>query len=372
MNRKQFLLLLGLAVLIGAAGLIVYQRNHGAWENTNTAIGGKLLPGLSINDVAQLDIQSGTNTLQLTRRDNVWCVPARGNYPANFSQISDLLLKIADLKIVQTETVGPSQLGRLDLLPPTSPANAGTLVEFQDQSGKTLASLLLGKKHLHQAAAGASPDGMDSSWPDGRYVMSGTGANASGNNVADQVAVISDPLDSIQTQPESWLNKDFLSMDKPATIAVQFPAATNSWKLTRTAETNDWQLADARPEEKLDTTKISNVTTPFSSASFNDVAPLTPDSTLTASNAVLTVNTFDGLSYTAHIGVAKDDNYPVSFAISALHSAPAPAADKVAKAAQYAHWVYYFPSYSIDEILKPRSQLLIAVTNAAPAAVGSK
>lgn len=209
---------------------------------------------------------------------------------------------------------------------------------------------------------------MDGGWPDGRYVMSGTGAN----NSASQVAVISDPLDSIQTQPESWLNKDFLTMDKPATIAVEFPAATNSWKLTRTAETNDWQLADARPDEKLDTTKISNVTTPFSSAAFNDVAPLTSDSTLTASNAVLTVNTFDGLSYTAHIGVVKDDNYPVSFAISALPTAPAAAADKVAKAAQYTHWVYYFPSYSIDEILKPRGQLLIAVTNAVPAAATSK
>jgi len=366
MNRKQFLLLLGLAVLIGAAGLIVYQRNHGAWESADTTIGGKLLPGLSVNDVAQLDIQSGTNTLQLIRRDydNLWCVPARGNYPANFSQISDLLLKIADLKIVQSETVGPSQLGRFDLLPPTSPANAGTLVEFQDQSGKTLASLLLGKKHQHQAAAGASPDGMDGSWPDGRYVMSGTG----GNNVA----VISDPLDSIQTQPESWLNKDFLTIDKPSAISVQFPAATNSWKLTRTAETNDWQLADARPDEKLDATKISNVTTPFSSASFNDVAPLTPDGSLTASNAVLTVNTFDGLSYVAHIGASKNDNYPVSFVISALPTAPAAAADKVSKAAQYTHWVYYFPSYSIDEILKPRGQLLLAVTNSVPAAVGSK
>jgi hypothetical protein len=209
---------------------------------------------------------------------------------------------------------------------------------------------------------------MDGGWPDGRYVISGD----SGDKSSSEVAVISDPLDSIQTQPESWLYKDFLSIDKPASISVQFPASTNDWQLTRTAETNDWQLADPRPEEKLDLTKISNVTTPFSSASFNDVAPLTPDSTLTVSNAVLTVNTFDGLSYTAHIGAVKDDNYPVSFAISALPSAPATAAEKVAKASQYSHWVYYFPSYTIDEILKPRGQLLLAVTNAAPAAVTTK
>jgi hypothetical protein len=70
------------------------------------------------------------------------------------------------------------------------------------------------------------------------------------------------------------LNKDFLSIEKPRAIAVQFPEATNSWKLTRASETNDWQLADAKPGEKPDASKISSVTSPFSSASFNDVAPL--------------------------------------------------------------------------------------------------
>src|SRR5271156_3692075 len=107
MNGKQFILLLGLAALIGSAGLIVYQRNHSAWESASAAIGGKLLPGLTINDVEQIRIQSGTNTLLLARRDDLWRVQERGGYPANFSQISDLLLKCADLKIIQNQTVGP-------------------------------------------------------------------------------------------------------------------------------------------------------------------------------------------------------------------------------------------------------------------------
>ena len=68
---------------------------------------------------------------------------------------------------------------------------------------------------------------------------------------------------------------------------MQFPEATNSWKLTRASATNDWQLADAKPDEKLDSSKISGVTSPFSSASFNDVAPLKPGGA--ATNTVLTV-----------------------------------------------------------------------------------
>ena len=91
-------------------------------------------------------------TLNLARRDNLWRVRERGDYPANFSQISGLLLKLADLKIVQTEEVGPSQLGRFELLPPGAQTNSGTLVEFKDQSGKTLNTLLLGKTHMAKAA----------------------------------------------------------------------------------------------------------------------------------------------------------------------------------------------------------------------------
>ena len=191
----------------------------------------------------------------------------RGDYPANFSQISELLMKLADLKVAQSEDVGPSQLGRFELLPPGAGTNTGTRVEFKDQNGKTLGSLLLGKKHMKQAG------GKFAARRHGRRRLAGWPL-CDGRHRAKTVAVISDPLDSVQPKPETWLNKDFLSIEKPRTIAVQFPEATNSWKLTRASETNDWQLADAKPDEKLDSSKISSVTSPFSSPSFNDVSPL--------------------------------------------------------------------------------------------------
>jgi hypothetical protein len=380
MNRKQFIILLVLVAVIGGAGLIIHQRSNQSWQGADATIGQKLLPNLAVNDIAQITIQSGTNTLNLAKRDALWRVAERGNYPANFSQISDLLLKLADLKIVQTEEVGPSQLGRFELLPPGAETNSATLVEFKDDSGKTLNTPLLGKNHMSQPAANSQPDGMgDEGWPDGRYVMVGTGSKT--------VDVISDPLDSVQPQPAKWLNKEFLSIVNPRMIEVQFPEATNSWKLTRASETNDWQLADAKPDEKLDSTKISSVTSPFSSASFNDVAPLDAKTTAATSNIVMTVDTFDGFDYVAKIGPKQDDNYPVSFSITANLAAERVAAKdekpdekakldqafkeqhdhlaaKLAKEQQYEKWVYYLPSYSVDELLKTRGQLLVE-TNAA-------
>jgi hypothetical protein len=375
MNRKQFLILLALLAVIGAAGWMVHQRNNQSWQNADAAIGQKLLSNLAVNDIAQISIQSGTNALHLAKRDNLWRVAERGNYPANFSQISDLLLKLANLKIVQSEEAGPSQLGRFDLLPPGAENNSGTLVEFKDQSGKTLDTLLLGKKHMSRPAANSQSGGMgDEGWPDGRYVMAGSGAKT--------VAVISDALENVQPQPAQWLNKEFLSIEKPRTISAQFSEATNSWKLTRDSETNDWQLADARPDEKLDSTKISSVTSPFSSVNFNDVAPLDAKTGSATNGTVLTVETFDGFNYVARIGAKKDDDYPVSFSVAAtlptervmakdekpedktkldqaFKDRQKEFASKLAREKQFENWIYFLPGFSVDEILKTRGQLLL-------------
>jgi len=300
-------------------------------------------------------------------------VRERGDYPANFSQISELLLKLADLKVAQREDLGPSQLGRFELLPPGTGTHAGTRLEFKDQSGKTLDSMLLGKKHLKQPAANSRQGGMgDEGWPDGRYVMTGTGAKT--------VAVISDPLDQVQSQPQSWLDPEFFSLEKPRRIAVQLAEATNSWQLTRASETNDWQLADAKPGEKLDETKISSVTSPFSSTRFSDVSPL--DSGKTTNGPVLTVETFDGFTYVVQIGPKQGDNYPVSFSLTAnlpaerVAGADEKAADKIrldqefkarrtqltekrTRESAFTHWIYSLPAYTVDPVIKTRGDLLV-------------
>ena len=371
MNRKQFVILLVLVAIVGVAGLLVYQRNNNSWHSGGAAIGQKLLPNFSVNDVAQITIKSGTGTLTLARQNNIWCVAERNNYPANFSQISQTLMKVGDLKVAQSQDVGPSQLGRFELLPPGAGEGTATSVEFKDQSGKSLGLLLLGKKHMKKPAGNSPMGGMgDDGWPDGRYVMVGTATGTA--------ALISDPLDDIQSKPDQWLDKNFLSVEKPRAIAVDFPVATNSWKLTRASETNDWELADARAGEKLDSTKISSVTSPLGSPSFNDVATLS--SAGSTGNTVLTIETFDGFTYVSKIGAKENDNYPVSFSISAN----LPAADKADKDAQarqktlagklareqaFTNWVYQMPSYSLDEVLKTRQQLMVeASTNTAAAA----
>ena len=371
MNRKQFIILLVTVVVIGAAGWLVRRQSNDSWHSGGSAIGQNLLPNLAVNDIAQITIKTGTNELTLAKRDNLWRVRERADYPANFADISSLLVKLAELKIVQTEDIGPSQLGRFELLPPGVAANTGTLLELKDQAGKTLNSLLLGKKHLAKPPKNPQFAGMGGEgWPDGRYIMVGTSKSA---------AVISDPLDSAQPKPEQWLNKDFVNIEKPRSIAVQFPETTNSWKITRASDTNDWQLAEAKAGEKLDSSKLPSVTSPFSAPSFNDIA--TAGAVSTVGNNVLTVETFEGFIYVAKIGPKENENYPVTFSITdkiAAQRVPSKNEkaedkakldkefkdlqnklnEKLAREEAFTNWIYLLPAYTVDSFLKPRGQLL--------------
>src|SRR5437667_3378762 len=229
MNRKQFILLLVLLVVLGVAGLLIYRHSQNSWQTVNQNMGQKLLGDLPVNDIAHIAIKQGTNELNLVKKDDFWRVRERNNYPANYSEISGFLLKVRDLKVVQSEKVGPSQLARLALTT-GSGTNAATVVEFKDQSDKTLKSLLLGKKHMRKSDRPSPMGDMgEEGYPDGRYVKAGSDS--------DSVAVISDSLANIEPKPDQWLNKDFFKIEKPRSVAVEFPAATNSWKLTRDTET---------------------------------------------------------------------------------------------------------------------------------------
>ncbi len=375
MNRNQFSLLLFLVVVLGIAGLLVYNRQNDVGKSGDPTIGKKLLPNLPINSIAQISLRQSTNQLDLAKKEGTWCVRERKDYPANYSQISDFLIKAADLKIVQNEQVGPSQLGRLELnLGPGT--NSALEVTFKDQNDKQLQSLLLGKKHMQQSKT-PSPygDTGENGWPDGRYVKVGS--------KSDSVAVISDPLSNIEPKPDQWLNKDFFKVEKVRSVAVAFPEPTNSWKLSRETESGEWKLADAKPTEQLDSSKTSSVSNPLSSPTFTDIDTSSkPEALGLDKPTVLTLDTFDNFTYTLKVGSKTNDNYPLLVSVAAqLPKERSPAKDekpadkdkldkefkeqqkklgeKLVQEQAFQNWTYLVSSWTLDPLLKNRTQLLV-------------
>jgi len=376
MNRKQLLTLLVLVAVVGGAGLLLHQKNQTAWHSADKAIGQKLLGNnFPINDVALISVTQGTNQLDLAKKDNLWRVRERNEYPASFSQISEFLIKAADLKIVQNEKVGPSQLARFALAPGQG-TNAPMVVDFKDQAGKPIRTLLLGKKHFHKSNQPSSFGGEmgDEGWPDGRYVRAG--------NDATDVALISDALSNIEPKPDQWLHKDFPKIEKIQSIAATFQNPTNSWKLTRETETGEWKLADSKPGEQLDASKTSGVASPLASLSFTDVAAgAKPEALGLDKPTVIAIKTFDNFSYTLKIGQKTNDNYPLTLAVAAhIPNERAPGKDekpqdktkldkefkdnqkkledKLTQDKACEPWIYLVSTWTVEPLLKERSQLM--------------
>jgi hypothetical protein len=371
MNRKQLGTLFAFVIIVGGAGLILRQSQNSSWSG-GTATGKKLLGEFPLNEVARIGIRQGTNELNLVKTNDLWEVSERDGYPADFSQISGFLIKAQGLKIVQSEPVGPSQLPRLELSEQGS--NPPVVVEFDDARGKLIHALLLGKKHMKQSSQPSQLGEGDGDYPDGRYVKVGM--------ESPDVAVVKEPLENIEPKPDQWLDKDFFKVEKAKTVAVDFPAATNSWKLARETESGDWKLAGARPGEELDSNKISSVSSPLSSPAFDDVLLAAKPEFGLDKPTTVTIRTFDGFDYTVKVGVKTNDEYPITVTVAAeIPTERAPGkdekpedkarldkefkdrqqkfADKLKQEQGFGKWTYLVSSWIVEPLLKERSQLLV-------------
>ena len=306
MKGKQLTLVLVLLVVLGGLALFLRQRKSATWSDTATTSSGKVLD-FPLNDVSQITIKEAGTELNLVKKDDVWKVKERADYPADFAKVSALLRKLWELKPVQDVKIGPSQLARLQLTEPAAGASNGTLLDLKGAGDKRIAALLLGKKYTRNQDQPAAEGG---GFAVGRYVMGQDGSN--------RVYLVSDTFDEIQMKPEQWLSHDFIKIENVRSIALTGTTPALNWKLVRDAATSPWKLADAKPGEELDNAKASAVASMFSYGSFADV--LTPDAPVTETGldkpSTVHLETFDNFVYELKIGKLTGENYPVLVSVT--------------------------------------------------------
>ena len=307
MKGKQLAFLLILLVVFGGLGLFFYNRSAESWKKSATT-GKKKIVDFSLNDVSHVTIKTSAAELNLVKKDDVWKVKERADYPANFEMVSGLIRKIWELPAVQDVQVGPSQLGRLQLLPPDQGANGGTLLDLKDAKDKRLAALLLGKKYMRE-----SPDLRfgEGGIPAGRYVKAEGG---SGN-----VVLISDTLNEVEPEAKQWLDHDFIKIENPKSIALAGATPDKNWKLVRNSANEPWEFANAKQGEKVDSNKFTPVVNSLTASTFTDV--LAPDAEPAETGldhpSTVTIETFDGFTYVLRIGKPMGENYPELVSVTA-------------------------------------------------------
>jgi len=209
--------------------------------------------------------------------------------------------------------------------------------------------------------------------PAGRYVR----APKTG-----KVSLVSQMLDA-DAKPESWLKRDFVKIENPSSIMLAGQIPAKHWTLTRADAKADWKLSDAKPNEELDKASAASLATVLASPSFADVFPpdAKPEEHGLDKPEILTIQTFDGFSYTLKIGKAEGNNYPVRVSVTAnLAKERTPAPDekpedktkkdeefktqskkleeKAASEKELEKRIYLLPKSTLDPFLKDRAELL--------------
>lgn len=302
MNRKQFLLLIVALLVLGAVGLALFWQDLTAYRTAGAKLGGKLLPKLQVADLAQLELRDPKSQVTLVRKENHWVVQERENYPADFKTISDFVIKLTEVKVVQADTVGESLLPRVELVEPGKGEGGGTLVTLKDSAGKPLGALVLGKKVLKKDPGNPLPAAQDGV-PAGRYVRV--------LDTKDRIVVVSDPLNAAEAQPGRWLDKDFAKIERVKTLAVD---NENGWKITRDEEWGQWKFAGGGGD--LDASAAVGAVNALGQLTFSDIATGTKPEEH-GKPVVVTAETFDNLVYTVRLWKRKTgDDYLLNVSVA--------------------------------------------------------
>ncbi len=305
MNRRQFFVALAVLAILAAAGAAVVLSDRSAWTAADSRAGQKAIAGLRLSEVAEIAIRDSSGELHLVRGGTGWSVRERAGFAAETDRIAALLVKLAELKIVQSEPLPESQRARLELLEPKDKAaGAGTLIELEDAKGGSLGRLLLGRKIVRSSPVASLSRGETEAT--GRYLTMG-------GEVGTLLAV-GEPLTEVESKPDQWLVKDLLRADGAKSISSS-KDGKQRWSVTRETESADWKFAGSK--ERPDLQKATDLASSLGWVNLVDVVadPAKTDTGLDHA-IVIKADTLDGLSYTLAIGKQAGDNYYVKVAVA--------------------------------------------------------
>ena len=260
MKGRTFLILLAAAGVLAA---LSFWRLGGGKHTAEVKMGARLFPDLPVNQAAKVVIAAAGRRVTLVKGAKVWQVKERGGYPADFTELRDMVLKLSRLKIGRSFAGTSESLARLSLLAPSisKAAGQGTQITLSDAAGKVLADVILGRtRQTEDGGIG------------GQYLKKAGG---------DTVYLVDRNFRFLKTSPAQWLKEEILNIkadDVAAVTCFHGGSAAPAYTLSRPKKGAAAQLTPVPKGRKADMAKIR-------------MAPLTASKCLKSMVLMSTVNT---------------------------------------------------------------------------------
>lgn len=98
-----------------------------------------------LNEITNIDVSRANDTFNLSKLDGTWVNNGIGGFPAIQTRVENAIVSIASLKYIEAKTKRPSLYKKLDV-DDVSDTSKSTRIVLKDNSGNTVADLIIGKK----------------------------------------------------------------------------------------------------------------------------------------------------------------------------------------------------------------------------------
>jgi hypothetical protein len=241
--------------------------------------------------VAKVTIETPEGAFSLVRQSaDRWVAPERFDYPVASDEVRDLIVALADMRLVEPKTSRPERYERLELRDLDAKGAKSRLVRLESADGEVLAEALIGKQRARL-----------------------TGQQSSGTYVR-RPGEAQTWLASGSAQPElkveEWLDAEVVALEGDSVRRVEVtPAQGGGYTIVRDAKGGDLRLEGLSQDEQIKPdADLGRLANGLSSVTMEDVRPRDevdwPDAHLTARFV-----TFDGLQVTVQLAKVGEEHF---------------------------------------------------------------
>jgi hypothetical protein len=294
MSPKAFLVLAAVTVMTTLAAVFTILSQPAV--TTLRFVDQPAFPALRENPdaVGRITLTAPAGTITLVRETgDRWAALERYGYPVDRKRVRDLVVALADMRLIERKTAQPERYGRLQVEAPDAEKAQSQLVRLETPDGKVLAEAIIGKERYR--LTGTEPTGTYLRRPDEAQIWLASG----GVQIEQKVA--------------RWLDGEIVQLDPAAIRRIEIQRAGEPGYAAERAKPGDpLQLAGLAEGEALkQDADLNHLTGALSSVRLDDVKPRDQLS-LPAQQHTAQIETFDGVEFTVHLAQI-DDQYWATF-----------------------------------------------------------
>jgi Domain of unknown function (DUF4340) len=294
MNPKVFLVLAALTAVTTIAAVFAVLSQPTA--TTLQFVDEPAFPALRENPdaVAKISLSSSAGTVTLVRETgDRWAALERNGYPVDRKRVRDLVVALADMRLIERKTAQPERYDRLEVEAPDAENAQSELVRLEAANGTVLAEAIIGKQRYR--LTGTEPSGTYLRRPDEAQSWLASG----GIQIDREVA--------------RWLDGEIVDLDPTTIRRIEIQRAGEPrYAAVRDDPGSELRLAGLAGDETLkEDADLSRLTGALSSVNLEDVRPR-EQLTWPAEQHTARVETFDGVELSVRLAQI-DDQYWATF-----------------------------------------------------------